>query len=84
MCGCLDSSISDHYPIFVIKKRKKVHRTFEHRFARSYRNYNSDVLHENLVNLDWSIFDLLTDVDDMWQMICEAIKYELDQMCPIK
>lgn len=82
--GCLDTSFSDHYPIFVVKKRKKILRKFEYKTARSYKYYDSDLLKNRLTNLDWSVFDLLTDVDDMWNMIQEAIKFELDRMCPIK
>lgn len=83
-CGCLDTSFSDHYPIFIVKKHKKVSRKFKFKLLRSYKNYDSNVLKERLMNLDWSIFDLLTDVDDMWNMIQEAIRFELDYMCPIK
>lgn len=36
-----------------------------------------------LENLDWSIFDLLEDVDDMWLMLYNAIKFEVDKMWPI-
>lgn len=41
-------------------------------------------LKSQLVNLDCSIFDLLTDVDDMWSMILHAITYEIDCMCPVR
>lgn len=82
--GCIDIAISDHYPIIVIKKRRKLPRKFEYKFARNYKGYDADQFTDNLVHLDWSIFDMLTDVDDMWTMILQAITHEMNHMCPIK
>ena len=36
------------------------------------------------MKLDWSILDILDNIDDMWCMIYNAIKYEVDLMCPYK
>lgn len=36
----------------------------------------------NLAELDWSVLDLLDDVDMMWGMIYKALLYEIDEMCP--
>lgn len=51
LSGCLDTSLSDHHPIFVIKKRKKTLRTFERKLTRNYRNYDSDLFQQNLIKL---------------------------------
>ena len=43
-----------------------------------------DIFQRNLRKLDWSILDLLDNVDDMWSMIYKAINYEVNLMCPYK
>lgn len=32
--------------------------------------------------MDWSILDLLDNVDTMWGMVHKALIYEIDEMCP--
>lgn len=83
-CGCLDVSMSDHYPTFLIKKRKKIARKHEIRLCRSYKNYDKVLFMEKLSSLDWSVLNLLSNVDDMWNMILQAITYETNIMCPVK
>lgn len=82
-CGCLDKSISDHYPTYIIKKRVKIIKKYEIKTCRIFKNYSPEIFSKNLMDLDWSIFDLLTDVDDMWNMILQAILFEIDRMCPV-
>lgn len=82
LSGCLDKCLSDHNPVFIVKKRKKIHRQYEYRYCRQYKLFDKVTFQNNLESLDWSIFDLPTDVDDMWSMLHNAIKYELDIMCP--
>ena len=55
-----------------------------HVYCRSYKNYNRNLFQENLRNLDWSIFDLLDNSEDMWSMIYKAILFEVNHMCPYK
>lgn len=81
--GCLDKGLSDHNPIFIVKKREKIKRTFEYKRTRSYKSYNGVIFQDKLNNLDWSIFDILSDVDDMWNMLHSAISYEMNIMCPV-
>lgn len=82
LSGCLNKCLSDHNPVFIVKKRKKTHRQYEYRYCRQYKLFDSIIFQNKLESLDWSIYDLLTDVDEMWSMLYNGIKYELDIMCP--
>ena len=84
MSGCINYNISDHLPIYIVKKRKHIVGEKKYVYCRSYRNYNKDIFQENLRKLDWSILDLLDNIEDMWCMIYKAIEYEVNCMCPYK
>ena len=73
-----------YYVYYIGKKRKHIVREKNYVYCRSYRNYNKDIFQRNLRKLDWSILDLLDNVDDMWSMIYKAINYEVNLMCPYK
>ena len=70
MPGCINYNISDHLPVYIVKKRQTIVRgggtTVD---CRSYKNYNKNILQENLRKLDWSILDILDNIDDMWFLI---------------
>ena len=80
-CGCIEYNISDHLPTYIIKKRKNIIREKKYVYCRSYKNYDKNIFQSNLKNLDWTIFDLLDNVDDMWNMIYKAIEYEVNLIC---
>lgn len=81
--GCINYRISDHYPVFIVKKRLSNARVYEHVYKRSFKSYDKDIFQENLQDLDWSLLDLL-EVDEMWQMVVNAMLYEADSLCPYK
>lgn len=82
--GCLDFMASDHNPVFVIKKRVAEVKEFEYIYKRSLKTYDAEVYQQKLMELDWSVMDLLNDVDEMWNMLKNAMLYEADIMCPYK
>lgn len=45
--GCLDVSISDHFPTYIIKKREKVIKKYELKICRSYKYYDRTIFMEN-------------------------------------
>lgn len=66
----------------MVKKREKVlHELVEIR-KRKMADYDVDIFCQKLINLDWSIIDLLSDVNETWDMIYKGILFELDLMCP--
>lgn len=80
--GCLDCVMSDHYPIYLVKKRVKTNTARVEVRRRKKTNYDREVFKQKLLDLDWSLLDVLDDVDVMWGMIYKGLMYELDIMCP--
>ena len=76
--------MSDHQPIFIMKKKRKKVKTMESFVGKSYKNYNAAVLQERLKNRDWSALYNTTDVDAQWDQLHTIITEESDKMCPIK
>lgn len=81
--GCINYQVSDHYPVFIVKKRIAPETDFQYVYKRSFRDYDADEFRCRLAALDWSILDLL-EVDCMWQMTVQALTYEADILCPYK
>lgn len=80
--GCLESILSDHYPIFMVKKRAKVNTAKVEVRKRRRSGYDKDMFGDKLRQLDWSLLDVLEDVDTMWEMIYMGLLYKLDVLCP--
>ena len=53
--GTLNINISDHYPVFAIRKKQRHHIPKKIITCRIYRNYHKDLFVDNLINQDWSI-----------------------------
>ena len=82
--GTLDHFISDHQPIFVIKKKKRDRRPKVEFKGRSYRNYKKDVLERKLLEQNWDQFYKFNDPEVAWAYILGRLTPILDQMCPIR
>ena len=80
--GVINYNISDHSPVFMIKKRQKIKHERGYVIGRSYMNYDKIAFQNNLKNLDWSILFLLDNPNDAWNMLYKAILLEADKMCP--
>lgn len=61
--GVLNYGISDHLPVFLVKKRQHVTIEHEYIYKRSFKNYDVNSLADSLHELDWSVLDLLEDVN---------------------
>lgn len=78
--GCLSYLSSDHYPIYMVKKRLQPSGDRTEIRKRKMSDYNLETFGHNLAALDWSTLDLLTDVNLMWDMIYRGLLFELDLM----
>ena len=79
----LDISISDHLPVYLIRKKVKVPNEKIDFKGRSYKNVNKDVV-ENMLNIvDWTTYPNL-DVDSCWDFLMSKILHILDTVCPEK
>ena len=83
--GALDSFLSDHQPIFILKKKKKNTGKNEQRFeGRSYRNYKKQNFTDNVMNKEWGHFYNANDPTTAWEEMCKLIAEEADKMCPVR
>ena len=60
------------------------HKRLMHKQLCFKRLMHKHTFQTNLKKLDWSILDVLENVDDMWSMIYRAIEYEANSTCPYK
>lgn len=57
---------------------------YEYINRRSLRHYKTETFGDILRDLDWSLLDVISDVDTAWAMIYKGILIEVDKMCPYK
>lgn len=80
----IEINISDHEPVVIIRKstRQKLPRvSFT---CRSYQNYSREAFQADLYNHDWSLFYDGSGVDEMWDIMEQAILDTADSHCPYK
>lgn len=82
--GCLNYNISDHLPVYIIKKKEVQKQAVKKVYKRSFKNYDRLFFQERLSKLDWSTIDLLGNVNEMWNMVCSRIAYEANILCPYR
>ena len=82
--GTLEHFISDHQPIFVVKKKSRDVRPTVEFQGRSYRNFDKSTFRKDLTNHDWGCFYSLTDVGEAWDHLLNRIILTLDAMCPVR
>ena len=83
--GALDSFLSDHQPIYILKKKLKDKRKTDQSFeGRSYSHYNRQTFMENVSNADWAPFYECNDPAAAWEKMIRIITEEADRMCPVR
>lgn len=82
--GCINHNISDHLPVFVVKKRLTKPVELEIIRKRTFKNYDQETFGDRLFELDWSILDLLHDVNLAWSMLYKGMLFEVNKLCPYK
>ena len=82
--GTLDHFISDHQPIFIVHKKGRDTRDSAEFKGRSYRNFDSKIFKEKLLEKDWGNLYNLSDPDEAWELISKNITLVLDAMCPVR
>ena len=82
-CGVLKLHISDHFPIFVKKKKTKdeVYNIITH---SNYKNYNSDTFGDLLEgHLRWAVFwEPDKTPDKLWSIMLHIFKSVADVLYP--
>ena len=84
MAGTLEHHISDHQPIFAVKKKKRDVRPKVKFEGRSYRNFDRDYMKQKLLDHDWGEFYKVKEPGEAWEYILQQVTPILDCMCPIR
>ena len=82
--GVLDIVISDHLPVYCIRKKAREHNEYVYRIVRDYSNYNANVFGELIRSLDWGTYTNMRDCTEMWNFLYKSIYDILAVMCPFK
>ena len=83
--GILPISISDHLPVYLIKKKSRPVKSFRKIKGRSYKNYDKDLFGE-LLMLDkgWGEFWHAGNTPNiLWDIMLKIIRRTADKMCPL-
>ena len=81
--GTYNINISDHLPVFCIRKKSKLHKIKTNFKGRSYKNLNEEHLENMLNEQDWNDF-ADKSIDAGWNIMFNRIKNTIDVLCPMK
>ena len=84
MSGICDHMISDHFPIYCVRKKKRESHTAVHKEARDYSKYNLANLRTLLLNLNWDMYNASQDPNVMYEFIVSNLYKILEIMCPLR
>ena len=82
--GTLDHFISDHQPVFIVKKKSRDTRPTVEFEGRSYRHFDKNILKRELLNHNWGDFYQIDNPDEAWKYILDRFVPVIDDMCPIR
>ena len=82
--GTLDNNVSDHLPIYLVRKKTRNKIVKHNATGRSYLRYDKELFGQILNQQDWTVFDDLTDVTKMWDILETNISASLNEICPIR
>ena len=82
--GILNDLLSDHFPIYVVRKksREKINKVWKP--VRNFTNYDKDVFNTLFLQIDWDEFFTCDDLDVLWETIHGKLLEILAIMCPYK
>ena len=82
--GTLEHFISDHQPIFIVKKKGRDRRPSVIFEGRTYRSYDKEVMKQRLLSQNWDEYFKIQDPDEAWDHILTKFMPVIDEMCPIR
>ena len=80
--GPYDVNVSDHLPVYVIRKKSKVIREQTTFRGRSYKNLAENELKDLLLEYDWTNFGE-NCIDNCWKTMYSRID-DVNKLCPMK
>lgn len=82
--GTLNYNLSDHLPIYLIKKKTKSERKTQRFRGRSFFHYSLDAFETELEKYDWNLILTENNPNTQWDM-CEKILFDIsDVICPLR
>ena len=82
--GVIDYDVSDHLPIFIVKKKERTKVKKRQTHGRSYKKYNPELFLQLLETQDWANFFVGNNPEHIWEVFIRNIIKCLDILCPIK
>ena len=82
--GTLNTYISDHQPIYVIKKKGRTKYNPVSFEGRSYKEMDLDKLLQDLKGSSWDDLFACPTPDEACEMLQSKLTIELDKQCPVK
>ena len=80
--GVVQVNLSDHFPIFITRKKERaVTRKTKFR-GRSYARYNREEFQANLLQKDWGNYYSQIDPNKAWEIMKLSIEETIEAMCP--
>lgn len=80
--GTLNVNISDHLPIFVVKKKAKTDKRWTEILGRTYKKLDWDIFADEIRQIDLTDTMVGDNPNDIWDTIYTAILTILDRLCP--
>lgn len=77
-------SISDHEPVYIVKKKMTTKLPRSSFTCRSFVEYERDLFQQDLLNYDWSTYFRTQVVDDLWAELKDVITRVADLHCPVR
>ena len=84
MSGSLNYNISDHVPIYVVRKKIKIKPIKVEFFGRSYRNYSKNILADRMLEIVWNDLLLLDNPDTIWNNLYDRLLIIVNDICPFR
>ena len=82
--GTLDHMISDHQPVFIVKKKGRNLKSSASSKGRSYKNLDLESFKQRLRNSNINHNFDFDDPNDLWEQLLKVITDDLDKNCPIR
>ena len=83
-CGVIHVNISDHFPVFVSRKKDRIITKKTKFDGRSYVRYDKEQFQANLLQKNWDNFYTQADPNRAWEIMKSIIEEEIERLCPLK
>lgn len=83
-CGSWSIRISDHEPFYVIRKKKRIPPERTTFTCRNFHDYQKEEFQLDLCDFNWDDYFLVTNPNEAWDFLYNAIKQVADVHCPFK